>query len=248
MSGCNLNLVPPQGSPHESRNIVIIPKYGLCNYLRVIFSWNLYAKSIDKKLIVLWNITQDCPGFFLDYFKPIKNVKILKDYDIESYETIDYEGCMWHPDYDPFKMFIYEGLKPLPYINKIINIKKKIFEGNCYTAVHIRRTDHVNLAKRNGQFTTDKEFIDYISESECNGLYIATDNKVTYDYFKEKFPGKIIIKKYHRRKESRGLRYTSMLDAVLDIYMCVNSDEFMGSGYSSFSELIYHLRAGEILE
>ena len=44
--------------------IYIIPTGGLCNYLRVVFSYNEYAKSINKKLTVIWNVTKECNGFF----------------------------------------------------------------------------------------------------------------------------------------------------------------------------------------
>ena len=38
------------------------------------------------------------------------------------------------------------------------------------------------------------------------------------------------------------MRKTSLRDAILDIYMCVSSEKFMGSGYSSFSDFIECLR------
>ena len=51
--------------------IVVKPIGGLCNKLRVTFSYYLLAKSQNKKLYVIWNIGSDCLGFFLDYFEEI---------------------------------------------------------------------------------------------------------------------------------------------------------------------------------
>ena len=53
---------------------VIKPSGGLCNYLRVIFSYYQYAQKINKKLVVIWTVTRFCNGFFLDYFEPVENI------------------------------------------------------------------------------------------------------------------------------------------------------------------------------
>lgn len=49
--------------------IYIIPTDGLCNYLRVVFSYNKYAKSINERLTVIWRITGACNGFFYTILK-----------------------------------------------------------------------------------------------------------------------------------------------------------------------------------
>ena len=38
------------------------------------------------------------------------------------------------------------------------------------------------------------------------------------------------------------MRKTSLKDAIIDMYMCVYSNDFMGSDYSSFSDIINRLR------
>lgn len=48
--------------------ITIQPVGGLCNYLRVIFSYYVYATNMNEQLLVIWNETEYCNGFFLDYF------------------------------------------------------------------------------------------------------------------------------------------------------------------------------------
>ena len=47
---------------------VIHPRGGLCNYLRVVFSYYIKARKLNQELVVIWKITSECNGFFLDYF------------------------------------------------------------------------------------------------------------------------------------------------------------------------------------
>lgn len=54
--------------------IVIQPKGGLCNYLRVIFSYYSKCCKENNELVVIWIKTSPCPGYFLDYFTPIDKV------------------------------------------------------------------------------------------------------------------------------------------------------------------------------
>ena len=62
---------------------------GLCNRLRALFSY--YKKSCADKttLFVIWVPDKFCNGYFLDYFKSIKNVKFTnEDLNIK----LDYVG------------------------------------------------------------------------------------------------------------------------------------------------------------
>lgn len=121
--------------------IIIKPRGGLCNYLRVIFSFYNYANSKNLLLIVIWKKTGMCNGFFLDYFKPIENIIFLRK---NNGKKIFYQGNCGYPGFKPD----YNKLELLPYFQKIINKKKDLLENN-YIAVHIRRTDHIKLAKKN---------------------------------------------------------------------------------------------------
>jgi len=213
--------------------IVIKPKGGLCNYLRVVFSYYNYTKSKNLLLIVIWEVTKMCNGYFLDFFKPIKNVIFLRK---NNGKKILYKGNKPKPGFTP----LYDELRLKPYLENIINNKKNILENN-YIAVHIRRTDHILLAKKNKKFTTDNEFINFINENESLNLYIATDNIYTYNNFKNKFPEKIKFN-YHQVKNKKSLRRTNLRDAIIDLFMCINANEFKGSGFSSFSSLIKNIR------
>ena len=214
--------------------ITIYPTGGLCNYLRVIFSYYEYAKSINSKLNVIWIKTDACPGYFLDYFEPIQNINFINK--VKTSIKIDYKGCGTNKKFEPN----YDKLKLKSYLKKIVFDKLDILNKN-YISVHIRRTDHINLAKKFNCYTSDEEFINFIDKTDNNkNIYIATDNEITYNKFKTKYKNRIKFN-YHKTNNN-SLRKTSLQDAIIDIYMCVYSNDFMGTKYSSFSNLIKELR------
>lgn len=220
--------------------LIIYPCGGLCNKLRVTLSYYQFAKIQNKNLIVIWDNTSACNGFFLDYFEPIENVSFIQN-NTNNYK-IFYNGFSIHPD---FPFYITPELKLLP--NMLSEIKKRldILENN-YIAVHIRRTDHINDAKQNNLFTSDDEFYNFIDNTinnTCNttlNLYVATDNKNTYNIFKNKYKTKVKID--YPVVIHNSLRHTSLKDSIIDLYMCSYSKSFKGSGWSSFTDTIFQLR------
>ena len=109
---------------YKSSPIIISPTNGLCNKLRVVFSYLQIARASKKKLIVLWNDTEDkardiggtCPGFFLNYFEALRDVEFIETN--EGYKDLDitYKGCWPHKAYDPNESFIYNELRLLPFL------------------------------------------------------------------------------------------------------------------------------------
>ena len=224
--------------------ITIQPYGGLCNYLRTIFSYYAYTRKNNLELNVIWIKNSSCPGYFLDYFEPIPHVSFKKQVDKDV--KIDYKGHNGKENVPPK----YDKLKLKSYMKKIIFDKLNILNKK-YISVHIRRTDHMKLAKDNNNYTHDKEFIDFLDKSDNNkNIYIATDNEITYNKFKKKYPNRIKFNYHKKNKDIVGpqgskietMRQTPLQDAIIDIYMCVYSDDFIGSGWSSFSQLIKSLR------
>jgi hypothetical protein len=213
--------------------ITIQPLGGLCNYLRVIFSYYAYAKSINSELTVIWLVTHECNGKFSDYFESIPNTNIV--YEVPPKVQLDYKGAYPHND-----NYNYDDLKLLPHMKSIIKLRVEALENN-YIAVHIRRTDHVELAKRENCYTDDDTFITFLDKFKSNkNIYIATDNESTYETFQQKYPA-LVKFKYHNTV-SDSLRHTSLQDAIIDLFMCALSSDFRGSGWSSFSFIIRQLR------
>ena len=145
----------------------------------MLFSYYEYAKSINSELTVIWIKTEACPGYFLDYFEPIPNVHFT--HQIPKNADVNYRGCYVRSGFNPN----YKHLKLKADLEKIIHEKMSELNIN-YISLHIRRTDHVWVAKRRKCFTDDAEFEKFIQDSDPNKyIYIATDNAETYDKFKK---------------------------------------------------------------
>ena len=217
--------------------IIIEPEGGLCNYLRVIFSYYNYANSLNTELSVIWNVTNHCNGHFLNYFQPVPNMHFIIKKNVSKNTKIDYKGCSVHPKNKPD----YTYLKLLPDMQEKID-KKRLLLGDKYISVHIRRTDHIENAKKNNSYTTDDKFMQFIEENlkdSSTSLYVATDNTSTYSLYQNKYKNAL---KCNYHKTQNTFRKTSLHDAIIDLYVCVHSTYFKGSGWSSFSGLIEQLR------
>ena len=210
--------------------IVIKPTGGLCNYLRVVFSYWVLCQKQNLLLKVIWRVTPYCPGFFLDYFEPIENTIFVQYQD--SRDKIYYSGCA------PVMKPNYEKLILKPFLQKMVSQKMKVL-GDDYISCHIRRTDHSNLAKIKQKYKTDYQFKQFLNKWHQN-IYIATDNIQTYNKFHQIYKTRMKFP-YHEFKNQ--YRHTTLRDAIIDLYMCVNSKIFEGSGYSSFTDLILDLRS-----
>ena len=206
---------------------------GLCNRLRTVCSYCKYVYDLNTSLLVIWTPDISCPGFFCDYFKPIDNVTFIRSN--KNNIPVNYYGCSGKKEYQPD----YKELQLLPHMIQILKNNIHALQNN-YIAVHVRRTDHIVLAKKNNCYTSDKEFLEFIQEhNTIYNVYIATDNKTTYDTFRHHLQEKIILP-YH--KEMNSLRNTTLKDSIIDLYMCVYATTFKGSGWSSFSSAIQVIR------
>lgn len=214
-------------------NIVVIPTGGLSNKLRVVFSYLYQAVKEKKKLVVIWKFDHLCEGYFLNYFEPIQNVTFLTK--LPDKTRVNYIGCSstkW--DYNYSKLVLKPTIK-----NKINNYINK-YLGNNYIAVHIRRTDHIGLAKKKGKYTDDQSFIKYIDKYPTLKIYLATDNYNTQRLFKNRYGNRLYM--YQAIKPNNHLRQTSLEHSIIDAYICARSKQFMGSGFSSYSSLINLIR------
>lgn len=201
---------------------------GLCNRLRVLFSHLEYARSLGEELAVVWRPDIRCNCLFLNHFKPICGVSFITEY----------EGDLFYSGHSQMKIdFSYADLAPNERIMDMLHERLKLL-GPGFSSVHIRRTDHVGLAMRNGRFTPDEQFINFIDSGEGK-VFMATDNPETRDKFQSMYPGRVVCLS---QMNEGGLRRTTSEDAILDIYTCVHSSSFKGSDYSSFTKLIEILR------
>jgi hypothetical protein len=213
--------------------IVIKPLGGLSNMLRAIFSYYYKALDENKKLKVIWKESPACPGYFLNYFKPVENM--IFDNNLNTNSIITNNAC----DCSKYTNNIYKNLKLLDFME--IKVKNNIeCLGNNFIAVHIRRTDHTNLAKLHNRFTTDEDFIKFIEKYDTYNLYLATDNKDTQLKFYNKYKNRIKVITFIEENKN-SLRKTLLEEAIIDMFTCSHANFFLGSGYSSFSTIIKKL-------
>ena len=211
--------------------MVIEPTGGLANRLRCVFSYVKEARVKGESLKVIWKFGDACPGHFQDLFNPIDNIEFLKTNC--DHLPIDYKGCYKHPVYDPD----YSLLKPNIEIQSVVTDRLNKLGNFC--SVHIRRTDHIELAKRANKWTQDSLFIDFINYHHHLPIYISTDNPQTWQEFKNLYCDRVVFDWWSPRN---ALRQSSLREAVIDLWVCKGANEFLGSGWSSFTDLILDLR------
>jgi hypothetical protein len=202
---------------------------GLCDRLRVIFSYLHFANSTNQKLEVCWIVNDACNGHFLDIFEPVPNVTFTEDTS-----EVDYRGSNWHTQFDPERIFLYNQLKIKNNVLVIIKNNLKIL-GKNYIAVHIRRTDQV-IFHDYSDMTSYEDFSKFIEENyNIEKVFLATDNAESQNWFLEKYREKIVVTS--KIIPSTNLRQTSLEIAAADLFTCVYSKKFMGtdcSGYTNF--------------
>lgn len=218
-------------SAASAKKICIVPNAGLCNRLRVLFSWLRVAEQTDCELDVFWVEDHFCNGKFLDYFEEIDRVNFVE----ERPEKIDYEGYGTHPDVR-HTASIYEKLIPKREI--LEELEEICSRHERYNSMHIRRTDHVRIANEDSCFVPDDVFYKFAIESKLP-VYLSCDNRDTQEKFMGYFDNVFVHKMIEKSNETRQ---TSLKDAIVDIFACVDGEEFQGTYYSSFSDIIYVLK------
>lgn len=203
---------------------IIIPKGGLCNRLRVIFSYLEKFKTVT----VYWENNEEiCMNHFLDVFKPYHSINFI----YEKPEKYDYYGD-------------YGKIKNLNYLTKLIphdSIKDKIYSyleklGKNFDSCHIRRTDHISMQLATKTFINDDMYIQFIKNSK-NKVFLATDNPETQKKFIDIFGDKVIINS--EIVENNLLRKSTLENAYIDLVLCSLGFRFQGSSdWSTFTKTI----------
>ena len=199
----------------------------------VVFQLN--REEFIKVRDLLKTVGDDKTEFKID----ISGIEFIKGYNpVIKY---DYRGCGVLEEFNHPSM--YATLKPKLDIQEKINAKITELESgnNGFVAIHVRRTDHIGHAVANKLFTTDADFFAFLDkQSPAANIYLATDNQGTQKIFKSRYGERLKAMKWIIPR--LALRQTDLEDAIVDIFTCANAPEFLGSGYSSFSDLINDLR------
>jgi len=116
----------------------------------------------------------------------------------------------------------------------------KYFNKNNTIGLHVRRTDHIGLAKGHGNYTNDEYFFKVI-ETEIKKdstvvFFLSTDNRNTQDLYFKKFPKNVVIYKKIKKLEN-SFRHTTLFDTGIDISLLTYCKHVEGSFHSSFSRI-----------
>lgn len=116
----------------------------------------------------------------------------------------------------------------------------KHFNKNNTIGLHVRRTDHVGLAKGRGNYTDDDYFFkiieDEIKKDAEVVFFLSTDNRNTQDMFLNKYPKNVVVYKKIEKLEN-SLRHTSLFDTGIDMSLLTYCKRVEGSFHSSFSRI-----------
>lgn len=115
---------------------------------------------------------------------------------------------------------------PKPIIVNIVNhwltINKDDFIG-----LHIRRTDHANSIAS----SPNELFSQIIELNPQKKFFLCTDDIETENYFKNKYPNKILTFSKNKARNSNS----GMLEAIIDLILLSKSEIIYGSFNSTFS-------------
>jgi len=235
---------------HEPQ--LIVASEGLCNRLRAVLSYRQVAHDAGRPLLVVWRKDEFCPAHFDDLFLSIPGVRFVKLPPAgRSLHTLCVASDT-HPaiKHSPSEAYSWAVLAPNDALRHVI-AQQVDASGPRYAAVHVRRTDlHTALPKE--LHTKDGDFERFVDACRGGGgggvtggdvcnVFIAADNAHSQATLASYCGERARI---HRPiRPSSALRQTTLLDAVVDLYVCAAAtDGFCGSHGSSFSDAIRSLR------
>lgn len=205
---------------------------GLCNRIAAILGY----RAKHGPLTVVWpldDIVAHTP--FLDVLQPLEGVTFVHD---GSHDAVDYAHPKDVPeDWD----MAYRELKPLVPLPTLTMPRP-------YDAVHIRRTDfHRMVDKYHGvRVPTTEEIRSWAHPTRP--IWLATDNAQTQHEWRDRWAGRCHIWRQipsgtEEQDEHDRRRHTGLAHAVVDLFMCVGAERFLGSTlHSTFTHTIERLR------
>jgi len=238
--------------------IYLIPEHGLCNRLSWLCGFYSYNRATSNKCkndecicYIKWTPSPACNGHFLEIFKSLPNSRFVKDQSEVPEGVKKYAGQHSVPNVyrQFFKVQITHELEcqifgMLEFRDEIENLCQefldKNFNKNNTIGLHIRRTDHVGLAKSHGNYTSDEYFFkiinDEIKKDPNVKFFLAADNRTTQEIFLKKFPKNIIVYKKIVKLEN-SMRHTTIFDTGIDMCLLTHCKRIEGSFHSSFSRV-----------
>ena len=236
-------------NPSFTGDIRLYSHSGLCNRLRLIVAYKHLSDITGKTIEMFWTKSTQCHCLFEDLFEPINNVNFtyLKQAVKRSNRPPNTaQKIDLFPHDELIKLKNHLIFRPIESIMDNIQ-RAKSHINSPYISCHIRRTDIGTIQKKyNVEAPSDDVFIDFMEQYPEHKIFLATDDGQTQSKFKNLFKSRIhtfshIRKRGHKR---RPVRTTSIQDAVSDIFLCIDSEHFLGTPCSSFSSFIENYRKG----
>jgi hypothetical protein len=217
---------------------------GLCNRLRAILSRRF---SSVNDLTVVWDVNEYVSGArWDDVFMPMLGV---------TFEHHDgWTGSGWDvEDFAPAKDAPDGWERAYAELRPVTNIRQRIAVAMSalgeYSAMHVRRTDHVpNQESLGAHVEPLEDWILWAEKVAQQNVWVATDNGETQQTLSERlrFYGMQASLTWLQGAATQGLedhrRNGTLADAVVDLYVCAAAKYFKGSQGSSFTDTIEILR------
>lgn len=208
---------------------------GLCNRLRTILSYRATFGNID----VVWHPDGEIANArWSDVFEPLSGVTFHEgdDYGTMTLDAYPHAAAGWQYGYRDLTL-------RSDHLDRFASLKPS----EPYSAMHLRRTDHVHLATITNLFRPDEDYVEWV-KGATSPIYLATDNGTSQFKFLDviRDAGKRAITAVriepHPQENQGGRRATTLADAAIDLFICAGAREFKGSGASSFSATVDMLR------
>ena len=232
----------------ENKLIRLYSHSGLCNRLRLFSCYRERAEIEDKDIEMHWVQCLACWMPFDELFCPIPRVNfVYKKHGKNARRSRPANSAIGLAKIEPEKLNnFYLDIVPLQHIQEEIDSLRGAL-GDDYTACHVRRTDICRIQQKyNKVAPTDQDFFDFIEDNSSSKVFIATDNKDTQSTFERVLGDRAVFSAILSSNGSRRWpkRTTSVEHAVIDLFLCIHAENFMGTTCSSFSGFIEAYREG----
>lgn len=213
------------------------------------FKYNLFVNKktltennllVIRKLVSLYNnllgsiLGFDCLIFDPDVKKGVEHLKKICR-NKKNILVITGNQCLDYPE--GFSSFV-----PIHAVATKIKAAKANFKDHMI-GIHIRRSDHKKAIQNSPNYLFEDKIIEYLSlDKDDFGVFLATDDPKTAEYFEKKYPEVVMTyPKTYGRSSKEG-----MIDAVVEMYLLASTKKIYGSYWSSFSGVAKRIYGNEL--
>ena len=238
-----------EDNPSFSGDVRLYSHSGLCNRLRLLVEYKHFSDIKNKKIEMFWVKCIQCNALFKDLFQPIPNINFsyLKQGSKSVRPPNTAQKLKLFPHDKEIKHKNHLMFKPTDDIMETVEGTKERI-GEDYIACHIRRADIITIQEKyNVKPPSDKYFEDFMESYPNHKIYLATDSKRVQNKFIKKFGDRLYYSTVPSGDGNKRLPYrtTPVQEGVVDMFVCIDSVDFLGTDCSSFSGFIKNYRKGK---